>query len=538
MNDDPLRWLVELRDHLVPAVEVLNARGEAILPAARSDTSTRLRRLVIAPLAPAVEALLRDAGALTPVAFAHISGLRVAATGLHDETGEPLTLLLAERADAGRDAVRRGELERVAAWLSRALARSRLAGAPDPGRDWHELSVLHRMLNKAVAGGSVRAVVEAYVEALAIWAAVDTRAYIGDRSGRFVLDVALAGADRAAAPRVIAGGDVEAITGLTALDTSLSAHLGFTTDVETVFAPVRDQGTASWLMAYQGAFRPFDRERLALFHDMLLPALHAAGEVEASRLMWSMTQRLVAEHPSLRDAALEALGELEQAGLCTAAMLVLRRGGQVLLSLGTPAPDRPDGQPWPAPARQAFTLDVPAPFEASLTMWRPVDRPFTGREARLGAIGASVLGSWAAAALRRGDMDREASAAPNERRQGRAATAEVSLLVIRPERPAAPDARELWVGEIRRRLRPADVTGALATGEIGVLLPGTAADDAHAVASRLRRVFAQHSSLDVLERAPIGIATARSRASDGYTLLQQARAHADSAEPPAPPSGG
>ncbi len=531
-TDDPLRWLSELREHLVPAVEIINGRGEAILPAVRGDTATRLRRLVIAPIGPAIEALLRDATAAHALVFAHIEGLRVAAVGVRDEAGEPLTLVLAERADAGRDAARRAELARVATWLGRALTRSRVSATGDPVRDWHELSVLHRMLNKAIAKGSVAAVMHAFVEALAIWADTDTRAYVGDRAGRFVLETSLAGADANAAPRLIPAAQMVGVTSPTRLDTRDAERLGFSPDVDVIVAPVQHERT-SWLLAYQGHFSPFDRDRLELFHDMLLPALHAASEVEASRLMWSMMQRLVGEPRSPREAVSEAMGELEQAGLCTAAMLVLRRGGEVLMELGVPVPADANGEPWPAPAIQNYRLAVPDPFAASLTLWRPTDRPFTGPEARLGEIGASVLGSWTAGALRRGDILREAaSVRPSDRRAKRAGS-DVSLLVIRPEATrTTTELRELWVGEIRRRLRPADVTGALSSGEIGVLLPGTASDDAYAVASRLKRVFGQQTALALLERAPIGIATGRSRSSDGYTLLRQARAHADGAQEP------
>jgi hypothetical protein len=194
-----------------------------------------------------------------------------------------------------------------------------------------------------------------------------------------------------------------------------------------------------------------------------------------------------------------------------------------------PVPQTPSGEPWPAPAVQRYALAVPEPFEATLTLWRPLDRPFTGREVRLGEIGASVLGSWTAAALRRGEI--MPAPGPQRRIDRRArrvlSASQVSLLVIRPDATeSTSDVRDMWVGEIRRRLRPADVTGALASGEIGVLLPATASDDAHAVATRLRRIFSQHSSLALLERAPIGIATARTQASDGHSLLRQAREHA------------
>ena len=534
-TEDPLRWLIELRDHLVPAVEIINERGEAMLPTIRGDAATRLRRLVIPPVADAVSTLIREAVHPRPIAFVYADGLRVAGIGLKDQLGAPVTLLLGERADAGRDAPRRVELTRVANWLGRALTRSRVPAPGDPVRDWHELSVLHRVLNKAVATGSVAGVMQAFVEALAIWADTDTRAYIGDRAGRFVLDVALAGADPHAAPAVMQAEDLAAITAPTRLDAGQAARLGFSGDTDIILAPLRNEHTAWWVLAYAGAF---DEERLALFHDMLLPALQAASEVEASRLMWSMMQQLVADHPSPREAATDALDELEQAGLCTAAMLVLRRDGEVVLQLGVPVPIREDGQPWPAPAVQHFSLAVPEPFDASLTLWRPADRPFTAREARLGEIGASVLGSWTAAALRRGELTGEAvDPRGTERRRGQGG--DVSLLVIRPEvGDTTGDLREMWVGEIRRRLRPADVTGALATGEIGVLLPGATSDDAHVIAARLKRIFSQQSSLALLEQAPIGIATGGHRSSDGYTLLRQARADADGlAEPSqAPPA--
>jgi hypothetical protein len=274
-SNDPLRWLSELREHLVPAVEIINSRGEAILPAVRGDTAARLRRLVIAPIPPALEAVLREARASRGMVFAHIDGLRMAATAVRDEAGEPLTLLLAERADAGRDAARRAELARVATWLGRALIRSRIAAAGDEARDWHELSVLHRMLNKAVASGSVAAVMHAFVEALAIWADTDTRAYAGDRAGRFVLETALAGADPHAAPRVIPVSELAGITGLTRLDAHDAERLGFSSEGDVIVGPVHHERT-SWLLVYQGRFAAFDLERLGLFHDMLLPALHAA----------------------------------------------------------------------------------------------------------------------------------------------------------------------------------------------------------------------------------------------------------------------
>ena len=536
---DPLRWLVELRDHLVPALELLNARGDAMLPAARGETSARLRRLMIGASDPAMDSLLRDARTHQGVVFTVADDLRVAAVALTNSAGDVLTLLLAERADTGRETPRRAELTRVASWLARTLARAPLTAPGDPVRDWHELSALHRMLNRAVASGSITAVMQAFVEALAVWADIDTRAYILDRAGRFTLDVALAGADTAQAPRTVHAAAVVGITEPTRLAPSEAEALGFPPDTSVIVAPLRNDHTATWLLAYLGATSHIEQDRLALFQDLLMPALHSAAEVEASRLMWSMMQQLIGERAVPRDAAADALNELEQAGLCTAAMLVLRRAGEVIMQLGTAVPRGPRGDAWPAAAVQHFTLAVPEPFQASLTLWRPADRPFTGRETRLGTIGASVLASWTASALRRGVLAEQALVAhPTDRRRRAAGTApDVSLLVIRPEREATTvDLRELWGGEIRRRLRPADVAGALASGEIGILLPGAGADDAHAVASRLRTLFGQQGPLTLLDGAPIGIATGPRKAPDGYSMLRQADAVAEPDDADTPPS--
>lgn len=537
-SPDPLRWLVELREHLAPALELLNARGEALLPAGRGETGARLRRLASGAGDPAREFLLREAGTRAGVIFTLTDGLRVAALAGTDHAGDALTILLGERADTGRDTARRAELARVASWLARTLAHTSLTAPGDPLRDWHEMSVLHRVLNRAVASGSITAVLQAFVEALAVWADIDTRAYVLDQAGRFTLDVALTGADAALAPRALAADCVDGIAQPTPLASSDAEALGFAPDTSVIVAPLRDDHTATWLLVYLAPPSHIDRDRLARFHDLLQPALHSAAEVEASRLMWSMMQQLIGERPVPRDAAADALSELEQAGLCSAAMLVLRRAGEIVLRLGTGVPRGPRGEAWPAAAVQHFALAVPEPFQASLTLWRPADRPFTGREARLGTIGASVLASWTASALRRGDLAAEAVVTPPSDRRRRAAP-DVSLLVIRPDRESpTADLRDLWVGEIRRRLRPADVAGSLASGEIGILLPGTGADDAHAVASRLRTVFGQRGPFELLDGAPIGIATGRRHASDGYSMLRQARADAvgEHDETGAPPS--
>lgn len=501
-SHDPWRWLLELRGHLVPDVEVVDARGEPVLPPVRGDVADRLRRQLRSPAASSLRSAIRDATPGAPVTFASGDGLRFAAVGLADQDAR-FTLVLAERADAGRDAARRAELARMASWLARAFAST----SGNRVRDWRELSVLHQVLQKATTTGSLPAVVRAYAEALAIWADTDTRAYIGNHADRFVLEVALAGAVAADAPRSLPADAVAGSARMRRLEDRERRALGFAAGADTLVSIIRINEQAPWLMAYTGRFTPVDEERLTLFEDMLVPALQATSEVEASRLTWTMMQHLVDRARASRDAAAAALFELERAGLCTAALLVLRHGGAVVLQLGLPAPDGGRNDAWPSAAVQRFALSVPEPFEASLTLWRPADRPFTRRETRLGAIGASVLGDWVAGVLKQHDLDsRPAAIGPSDRR--RSPGNAVSLLVVLPEAgDTAAEVREGWLQDIRRQLRTTDIAGALASGDISLLLPGAGGRDAQAVASRLARLFAQDPALALLDGAPIGIAS-------------------------------
>lgn len=499
----PWRWLLELREHLAPDIEVLDANGEPILPVVRGEVADRVQRLLRSPAATPLHATVLEAGPGGPVAFALIDGLRIAAIGVTDAAHTRYTLLLAERADAGRDVARRTELARMAAWLARAFASTSAYRV----RDWRELSVLHQVLQRTVASGSEASVLQAYIEALAIWADTDTRAYLGTYADQYVLEVALAGAVAADAPRSLPADALAAVRDRRRLHASEARALGFAAGADTILSLIRIVDHTPWLITYSGRFTEADEARITLLEDMLAPALQAASEVEASRLMWVMMQQLVDRTRAPRDAAAAALAELERTGLCTAALLIVKREGATVLQLGLPVPDGGRNDAWPSAVVQHFALQVPEGFDATLTLWRPADRPFCQRETRLGTIGASVLSDWAHGVLTRGELAAPTAAAASSDRR-RPGGGEVSLLVILPDPSKSAEAlRETWLGDIRPQLRPSDVIGALPSGDISVLLPGAAEADAQAVAARLSRLFIQRPSLSTLIGAPIGIAS-------------------------------
>jgi hypothetical protein len=525
---DPLHWLVALCEQLVTAFEIVNRQGEPVLPALAGAVPARLRRCLLPHRALEMRALLDAASGAQPVVFGEVAGLRIGAIPLRPAVDEDLVLLVADRLGAGRRARRFSDIERVAGWLARAIHRAASRPA-DPSRDWHELYLLNRILAGAAAKGSDSSVMQALVDALAIWVDTDTRAYALTPAGHFAQEICLAGAVMGLAPRVIAPRELPELAGQTRLARADAERLGFALDLDVLIDIVEDEGATPWLLAHLGRFSTDDEARLALFSELLLPAVHAARGVEVSRVIWAMTQALAGDRFSAADAATAALGELARRLQATVSLTVRRTDGTRLIEL-TEHARATAGTTARTVLRLALALTPSC--QGSVSFSRAEDRPLTMCEQRLAEAAVGVLTSWLSSAIGRGELGGPRDAhepvdVPLDRRGRRQAGRrdDVSLLVIRPQATqSTSEVRDLWIGGIRRRLRPGDVAGTLPSGEIGVLLPKTGAIDAHVVVARLRRAFERDDSLYLLEEAPIGVATSRATASDVPTLLDQARA--------------
>jgi len=533
---DPLHWLVALCEHLVPAFEIVNGRGDPVLPPLAGAAATRLRRTLEAPeRSVEIRAVLEAAARHPSVVFSEVGELRLAAIALRTAVHEDLTLVLAEPVRTISPPSADG-LARVGGWLAAAVRHSSLQ-TTDPFRLWRELFLLSRILAGAAATGHDERVVQALVDALAVWADTDTRAYTLTRSGAYLMEVALAGAAPERAPRVINGRHLPSVFGLVRLTPADASRLGFDPRVDVIVETVRDEGAAPWLLAHLGSFSEHDEERLALFSELLLPAVHAARGVEVSRLVWALTQELAGDWLTAGDGVTAALRQLDHVMQASVSLTVRQPDGARIVELASaPSPSRPRATLTPA---LRLPLALSTPYHAALLVVRSDDCPFTVREQRLAESGAKVLASWLDTVLRRGDFDLSRGTtspvdASIDRRGQRTGTRpdDVSLLVIRPEAThSTAEVRDVWVGGIRRRLRPYDIAGALPSGEIGVLLPETGAADAQVVSARLRRVFEADAALYLLERAPIGVATSRGSGSGMPALLDQARGDARSGDP-------
>lgn len=525
------RWLLDLRSRLNILVEVVDERGQLLLPPVRSEGAMRFRAALSEVNAVALAAATRRVGSHDPVVPGQIDGMLFVAFLLEPE--RRLRLVVAE--PSGTAQGRGGqELAGVGEWLARSIESERSAQPGHPtsadSSDWHELAVIHRLLNQAASGGSARELVRLVVEAMAIWSDADVRAYVGDLSGEYRLDVALASADASSAPAKL-GQHVSTTRSVERAAPARAADLGFSVPESIAIARVDTSRTAPWLLVHLGPLDPRAEVRLAAFAEVLGPRLDAAAEVEASRLLWAMMQRLMVSDATAPGAGLSAaLRELADIIPGEAALRITGPGDRLLLEAGDSELARDhETQGWESlrvPLRGGAlcrgVLSVRTSFGQCLTL----------REQHLASVAGSVLQTWLDGVLAKGLL-------LIERRQQRATSFDdllalaldtpqddrvVSLLILAstPEQATGTDSQDA-LAELRRHLRPFDAVGTLASGDIGVWLPGATREHAARVRARLRSLFDAPSIVPSLRRAAIGLATSAWSLARAADLIAAAR---------------
>jgi hypothetical protein len=522
-------WLVEIRNRLTVAVEVFDRQGQLPLPAQSTELSQRLRRWLTDSPVDAINAAAEQAHQTREAVFVDAEGLRIGVIALQKKSGA--ALFAAEAAGQRPAEGRRHYLRALLTWLARDEGIPGSGGAASV-QDWRELSGLEQLLAQAASAGVEQEVVRTFVEAMAVWHDVDTRGYVADLNNRLTLDVALPRARKSAAPGTLPT-NVPVWNDAASMTERDAAAWGEDGQHHAVVMKLDAEGITPRAVAFIADLQPYEEVRLSVYVDLLRRALQSAANIESSRLIWAMTQRLVAAPEASEDSLVAAAKEVSHSAICSVALTVRRADGVNVVTIEL------DGEPPGDASSRSESLNFPialAPaFSGSLTLWRPPGHPFTQREQRIGEVARSVFASWLSAALRGGYLYRDRRMQPgnlddlvspglddagNQR-------SELSVVVFRPilEGDQA-DHRQEWVGEIRRQLRPFDVAGTLTTGEIGVLLPNTSEDLALAVTARLRRSFESNSALAGLNAASVGIASRAGGGTTGRFIVNQARERA------------
>jgi len=419
------------------------------------------------------------------------------------------------------------DVARLGTLLADAIADQLARPAQEHRGHLHQISALYQLLHTAIGTGSEAEVVRTFAEALSVWEEIEVLTYREDLDGCYRLTFALPGSDLEAAPQLIQhepAVDMPRVRRLTAAERS---HLGFLGDGDTVLAHLTGD-SGRWLIAMNALREVADRERSDMYVAALGHALNGCVAVETSRVTWAVMQQFVEGDQPL-EAAAKALDELCHAVLGTASFVIRGLDGSALLAIG----DNRLSVRAPALAN-AHTLRshlaVPPPFTASIEVRAEPGSYFTSRDLKLFEAATASFTAWLPSALRRlGAGERRGVVRSFDQivdryaREAHAAQDDASLILISVGDRAVPlDTTHTWIKRLRPQLRPTDLAGRLASGELGILLLQTPQAGAQVVARRLWRVLAAGAPSDE-PAVRIGVASQLGDQVSAEALIERAR---------------
>jgi hypothetical protein len=530
LNTQTWRWLLDVHHRLDLVVELFDERLTLLLPGLDSVPATRVRRLLRPVMGDALKELVQRSMRLLTQDTTAIGGFRFSCTPVVAAGRAVGAFLVAEEVSTGADIDGVGKAERLGSWLSGGIERY-LAGFPvDDPSEFRQLSSLYRLFDEAIATGSETAVTRVFVEALAVWEDLESRAYVADLSGRFNLSVSLPGSDPAQAPSSLRLDPQPARGTLTRLAPGEQKRLGFS-GTEIVLALIEGRATAQWLFAASVPADARQTARVSLYLDVLVHALTSATAIRLSRLTWAMTQHLLLG-ASPQDAVSAAMGEFNAAIEESCCFSLFRSDGVEVLTVGETASILNVPAPMATPRLLILPVAVPRPFAAVIGARKTGAGAFSGRDEKLFETTATILSKWLASVIQRlsvaGDRrlaQRTFDQVVAQYESDAATPDDLSLIVISiGSALASPRLARDWINELRGQLRPTDLVGRLLSGELGILLLHTAEGGAQVVVQRLNGLIADWSRRDVPADVKLGTATRQRGAGSATSLVEQARA--------------
>jgi hypothetical protein len=260
---------------------------------------------------------------------------------------------------------------------------------------------------------------------------------------------------------------------------------------------------------FTGAIDAYDLQRLVAYVSLLDVALGFASAEAAAHVATTLTRRLAdVEDPPETRASL-ALEELRDVvGGSSATLTVESNTGGMVLRASSPS----------IAGREVKTSLLTVVnrsdrhYTTTVSISRSEGLQFTPRDYAVASAGVAILNAWAASyrvSMSRRDrrtgapafhevMERSAREAVE-----RGAPVSAVVLLIR-DAVLSPGSTQRWVAGMRGQMRPSDLAGMLAEGEIGLLMHDTTAQHAKNIASRLRVVV---DGLPGTEPILIGVAT-------------------------------
>jgi hypothetical protein len=472
-------WLIDLRQRLRVAVQIIDASLQPVLPPQPGAAGGRLAealsdrpQLLRTAVARAIDTRTRQVAPLPGGDIHCFTIVDLHVTGVLLVAGDPR-----EQAPAA--------IELVGTALSSAAVAHLSAPAAD-GDEAERLRSLVRLLSDPSAVRTERELLELLADALAIWHDVELRAYVQGDGDEAYLEVALAGADRSRLPASVPAVVAQA-THVTRLEGESAEPFGIEpAGLDAAVARI-GEGRGSWLLVMVGSIGPNDARHLESYVQVAGQWMAAHTGAALVRVTGAVARELAraSGDPGSALSSVVAVLAHEMAG-ASATLAVMDVKGTPRLQAGAV----------PAEPSEPLLVERHTAGEETVTLTLTTPgRRWTTHEAQLAEAVAELVGLWVSGAQggmrdrrragRRADQVLDAFAA-----DALARGVEVSALVLGTRAPTpAPGLTQRWLAEVRSRLRVSDLAGVIGEAELGVLLHDTTPDRAAQVAARLRRAL-------------------------------------------------
>jgi hypothetical protein len=492
VNRQSWDWLFDLPHRLTVAIEIVDERCLPALPVGSGHTATALRNLITegSPLQSAIanathaspQAVVVDGTLCVCLALAP-AGVLILARELREE-GEP-------------PEKHREDLELVGSWLAAAVEADLASEPSGTGTESHMIASLQRLLNEAVSRGSVRNVVSAFVETMAVWRDIDVYGYVGGTNGRSFLSVSPLGADQSAMAAELDDAVMPADRAMVRLSPSEIERFGFGSAARDVLLRRISTDTgASWLMVFAGTIDSRDEPRLTVYSDLLRGSLNDLTAETMDRVVATILRHLSRSNGPVEMTAQLALDEVIAAvGAQQGALAVTAAGGKHVLAVGNS--DLLTGWEDGAPAADRLVVQSAHDGNSMAVAVAGEGGRFTAHDRDILEAAVALLQPWTRAALERSEQtERRAAHLPFQAWIERLASETIQegghasvILISIPDMALRPGFMQAQVAKIRNQLRPSDFAGNLTPGEIAVLLRDTPAGDAAFVRARLQKLL-------------------------------------------------
>jgi hypothetical protein len=522
-------WLLELRRRLKVDIQLVDDRHTPLLPFAAGGPAPTLSGLWEQREPLVVSAVTSALQTRNPQAVAW-HGLQIICMALTLERSASGVLVLSRMLPSGQDPeASRAQLELVGSWLSTAVEAHLLSPPALHASGVNRIAPLAKLLATAAKTESDREMVRLFGEAVAVWHDIEVSGYIEMSDGNFARDVSLPGARTGDWPAMIPAMGLPDSADLARLPQGHVDRFGLSVNNEAYACQLRRGDGRAWLLVFTGAIDGYDLQRLVAYVALLDVALAFASAEAAAHVTSTLTRRLADVEDTPETRASLALDELRAALAGSSATLTVEStNGGVVLRASSPVIG---GAETAKMSRLTVVNRSDRHYTTTVSVGRSEGHQFTPRDHAEATAAAEVLNAWAASyRLSTSRRDRRTGAPAFHEVMERSAREAVEraipvtavVLLIR-DAALSPGSTQRWVAGMRGQMRPSDLAGMLAEGEIGLLMHDTTAQHAKNIASRLRAVV---DGLPGTEPILIGVATRVPGLPIADGIVREARADA------------